>query len=150
MLSEVSLHIVLSYIKSFINICNNLTLFFTEPNAEYKIWAKAFTGKHEGKPSDAVVNKTDIIIPSAPRKLNVTCQSQDTIFIKWERPLTYPDTIDLYYVCIYLNGHLIDNTTVETAVTSLETIVSILKKCIIKYTTPNNSYKLSIRICNVK
>lgn len=60
--------------------------FLSEPYTEYKIFVKAFTRKNDGNPSDTVVNKTDISGPSEPRILNLTCQTQDTIFVQWERP----------------------------------------------------------------
>lgn len=65
---------------------------------EYKIWVKAFTWKNEGESSDAIVVKTDVRGPYPPRIVNVSCLSEDALFIQWHRPSKYYHTIDFYYV----------------------------------------------------
>ncbi|KAK9718919.1 Fibronectin type III domain [Popillia japonica] len=80
------------------NITHNLTNL--QPDSEYKLWVKAYTSKNEGEPSDAVVNKTDIGAPNAPRILNLTCQTQDTIYIQWQRPTRFYNSINYYYIYV--------------------------------------------------
>jgi receptor-type tyrosine-protein phosphatase gamma len=69
-----------------------------EPYTEYKIWLKAFTWKNEGEPSEAIRHRTDISGPSAPRILNLTCQSHDTLYLQWQRPQEYFGVIDRYII----------------------------------------------------
>lgn len=75
---------------------------------------KAFTKKNDGFPSDPVINTTDVAGPSEPRWLNLTCKSLDTIRIEWERPATYYNSVDYYY--IYITGEdLSDNITIPAS-----------------------------------
>lgn len=104
-----------------INHCGNIS----EPFTEYKIWVKAYTGKNEGEQSDPVINTTDISGPSPPRILNLTCQTQDTIFLQWARPDHYFYSIDYYYIYIYLDERLWKNLTLEASKEHLDTSVSI-------------------------
>ncbi|XP_023703350.2 tyrosine-protein phosphatase 99A isoform X4 [Cryptotermes secundus] len=74
------------------------TLKDLKPYTEYKIWLKAFTWKNEGEPSEAIRHRTDISGPSAPRILNLTCQSHDTLYLQWQRPQEYFGVIDRYII----------------------------------------------------
>ncbi|XP_063928096.1 tyrosine-protein phosphatase 99A isoform X2 [Zophobas morio] len=95
------------------------------PFTDYKIWVKAFTRNHEGEPSDPIFNTTDISGPSPPRILNLTCQTQDTIFFQWARPQRFYYSIDFYYIYISLNNRLWKNITLEASKDHLETSYSI-------------------------
>lgn len=70
---------------------------FLEPYTEYKIIVIAFTLKYDGEPSDAVIQRTDISGPSAPQIINLTCHSQDAIYLQWRRPIVY-NSIDFYVI----------------------------------------------------
>lgn len=70
----------------------------TEPFTSYKIWVKAFSWKLEGKPSRVLEIRTDVLGPSAPYIVNLTCTSLDSLFLQWERPATYYNQIDYYFV----------------------------------------------------
>ncbi|XP_048512163.1 tyrosine-protein phosphatase 99A-like isoform X2 [Athalia rosae] len=78
------------------NIFFNLTSL--EPFTKYKIWVKAYTWKNEGEPSEHIIHKTDVTGPRAPRILNLTCQAQDAIYFQWQRPGTFWNSIDYYYI----------------------------------------------------
>ncbi|XP_071054817.1 putative receptor-type tyrosine-protein phosphatase mosPTP-1 isoform X3 [Onthophagus taurus] len=91
------------------NVRYNLTKL--KPDSDYIIWVKAFTSKNEGEKSDDVFNKTDIDGPDAPRILNLTCQTQDTIYVQWQRPIRYYHSIDSYR--IYLSGEYLEDTTID-------------------------------------
>lgn len=71
---------------------------FADPNTDYKIWVKAYTRKNEGEPSDQIIRRTDITGPSAPLILNLTCQSHQSLYIQWARPVTFSGSIDYYYI----------------------------------------------------
>lgn len=92
-----------------------------KPLTEYKIWVKAFTGKHEGLPSDPVINSTDIGGPDPPVIMNLTCQTQDTMFIKWKRPVNFFESIDYYYIYIHLDDQMWNNITLPTDTKYLDT-----------------------------
>jgi receptor-type tyrosine-protein phosphatase gamma len=73
-------------------------LIFTEPYTEYRIIVIAFTLKYDGEPSDQVIQRTDIPGPSAPQIINLTCHSQDALFLHWKRPSTFYNSIDSYVI----------------------------------------------------
>ncbi|KAL0267726.1 UNVERIFIED_CONTAM: hypothetical protein PYX00_009910 [Menopon gallinae] len=76
------------------------TLDGLKPYTEYKIWVKAYTLKNEGMQSDSVRFRTDVAGPSPPIITNLTCQSNNTIFIEWKRPRpseTY-NSVDHYFI----------------------------------------------------
>lgn len=100
-----------------------MIFFVSEPNTEYKIFMKAFTQKNEGETSDAVFAKTDISGPSAPVILNLTCATQDSIYLHWARPREFFNSIDYYYVT-YTSEHSNDNITIDTSTEHLESEVS--------------------------
>lgn len=104
-------------------IIKNNIIIILEPNSEYKIWVKAFTQKNEGEPSDAVLSRTDISGPSAPRILNLTCATQDTIYIQWERPKEYSNSIDYYYIN-YTSEHSNESIIMESSKEHLDSAVS--------------------------
>lgn len=98
---------------------------------------KAFTQKNEGEPSDAVLSKTDISGPSAPRILNLTCATQDTIYIQWERPKEYFYSIDYYYIN-YTSEHSNESIIMESSKEHLDSAVSDSDKKI-RYCYSNSS-----------
>lgn len=75
-----------------------LLLYNLEPFTEYKIIVIAFTLKYDGEPSDPVIQRTDIAAPNAPQIINLTCHSQDAIYLQWRRPSSFYNSIDLYVI----------------------------------------------------
>lgn len=69
-----------------------------EPYSEYKIYVKAFTENNEGEASDSIVQITDISGPSPPIVVNLTCQTHDSVFLRWKRPLEFYRSIDFYTI----------------------------------------------------
>lgn len=58
----------------------------------------AFTTKNEGESSDIIVQRTDVGVPSAPIIVNLTCHTQDSVMIRWKRPLEFYNNIDFYII----------------------------------------------------
>ncbi|XP_008200584.1 tyrosine-protein phosphatase 99A isoform X3 [Tribolium castaneum] len=110
-----------------------------KPFTEYKIWVKAFTRNHEGEPSDPIYNTTDISGPSSPKLLNLTCQTQDTIFFQWARPEHFYYSIDYYYIYIYLNDRIWKNISIESSTEHLETSYSV------ENVTTNTEYQVQMQ-----
>ncbi|XP_073818850.1 protein tyrosine phosphatase 99A isoform X3 [Musca autumnalis] len=69
-----------------------------KPFTEYRIRVNAFTTKNEGESSDIIVQRTDVGVPSAPIIVNLTCHLQDSIMIRWKRPLEFYNNIDFYII----------------------------------------------------
>ena len=59
---------------------------------------KAFTWKQEGESSRMIEIRTDVQGPTAPYIVNLTCSSLDSIYLQWERPASYYNKIDYYFV----------------------------------------------------
>ncbi|CAH0561937.1 unnamed protein product [Brassicogethes aeneus] len=112
-----------------------------KPDTEYKIWVKAYTQRNEGDPSDPVVNKTDIGGPSGPDILELSCQTEESILIKWGRPKNFYHSIDYYYVNI--NGdHQNYNHSLNATKNYLEMSVSL-------NVTKNAAYQVKVRAATV-
>lgn len=92
-----SLFAIIFFISLF-SLLFLISLCFTEPFTEYRIIVIAFTLKYDGEPSDSVTLRTDIPGPSAPQIINLTCHSQDALFIHWKRPSTFYNSIDSYVI----------------------------------------------------
>lgn len=77
---------------------NLFIINFKGPFTEYRIIVIAFTLKYDGEPSEPVLQRTDIAGPSAPSIINLTCHSQDALYLQWKRPTTFYNTIDFYVI----------------------------------------------------
>ncbi|CAO1427366.1 unnamed protein product [Diamesa hyperborea] len=77
---------------------SHYTLINLRPFTEYRIIVIAFTLKYDGEPSEPVLQRTDIAGPSAPSIINLTCHSQDALYLQWKRPTTFYNTIDFYVI----------------------------------------------------
>ncbi|XP_058981493.1 tyrosine-protein phosphatase 99A isoform X2 [Musca domestica] len=75
-----------------------------KPFTEYRIKVNAFTTKNEGESSDIIVQRTDVGVPSAPIIVNLTCHSQDSLTIRWKRPLEFYNNIDFYIIKTKIMG----------------------------------------------
>lgn len=115
---------MMSYLFYF--ICVHL-----EPYTEYKIIVIAFTLKYDGEPSDPVIQRTDIAGPSAPQIINLTCHSQDAIFLQWRRPTSFYNSID-FYVINYKENSYSNYQQIQLNTSSLYAETSVrktTKKC---------------------
>lgn len=113
--------------RSDINLLNSIS----EPDTEYKIWVKAFTGKHEGEPSEGVINRTDIDGPTPPQMVNLTCEKQDTIYIHWKRPARYYRTITYYYIHVASN-FIEDNDVIQLPARPEHLYISVRHSLVLK------------------
>lgn len=68
------------------------------PFTWYKVHIQAFSRKFLGDPSQQVKFRTDVSAPTSPQFVNVTCYSQDSILIQWQRPEKFYNQLDYYYV----------------------------------------------------
>ncbi|XP_046806684.1 tyrosine-protein phosphatase 99A-like isoform X2 [Lucilia cuprina] len=75
-----------------------------KPFTEYRIKVNAFTTKNEGESSDKIIQRTDVAGPSAPIIVNLTCHSQDSLTIRWKRPLEFYNNIDFYIIKTKIMG----------------------------------------------
>lgn len=97
----------------------------TEPYTEYKIFIRAFTYRFDGEASDNVIQMTDISGPSPPQVVNLTCHSQDALYVRWKRPFEYFNTIDFYQIIFKnLENNEQQEITLNASAQHLETAVS--------------------------
>lgn len=88
---------------------------------------KAYTRKNEGEPSDQIIRKTDITGPSAPLILNLTCQSDESIYVHWARPALFWGSIDYYYINYRrINGQYYEEMELSAEKNRLESWVRLL------------------------
>jgi receptor-type tyrosine-protein phosphatase gamma len=74
------------------------TIADLKPFTWYLVFIQAYSRKFTGEPSQTVKFRTDVSGPSPPQVINVTCFSQDSVHIQWQRPEDYYNQIDYYYV----------------------------------------------------
>lgn len=111
-----------------------------KPYTEYKLSVKAFTRDHEGVLSDSIFHKTDIMGPSAPRIVNLTCQSNDSLFLQWQRPAEFYNSIDVYSVKYKIeNSEDYEEMRLEASKEHLESAVAITNL------TKNAHYEIIVR-----
>ncbi|XP_049782864.1 tyrosine-protein phosphatase 99A-like isoform X1 [Schistocerca cancellata] len=138
------MHANYTEVQSMRNVSSNKKVEFEltnlKPFTDYKIWLKAFTGKYEGEPSAAIYHKTDVKGPSAPQILNVTCHSHDTIYLQWERPTEFYNTIDYYYI-LYRDEFSSDYKEIMTQ-TSKEHLETMM---FLPNLTTNTVYEIKIK-----
>lgn len=68
------------------------------PYTEYKIYVQAYTWKNNGVNSDTIIQRTDIVAPSAPEIVNLACHADDKVYLRWKKPTEYYNSIDLYVI----------------------------------------------------
>lgn len=103
----------------------------TEPYTEYKIFIRAFTYRFDGEASDNVIQMTDISGPSPPQVVNLTCHSQDALYVRWKRPFEYFNTIDFYQIIFKnLENNEQQEITLNASAQHLETAVSSYLICL--------------------
>lgn len=81
-----------------------------KPDTQYSITVKAFSTKHEGNISQPIFGRTDIMGPSSPIIRNVSCEYNNSITVKFDRPERIPDSLDMYYIDTYENGIALNKT----------------------------------------
>ena len=75
-----------------------IILTFIEPFTKYTLWVRAFTEKYEGSPSEELSVVTDVEKPGKPVIVSLTCQSGNTMYIRWVRPELFYNMVDVYTV----------------------------------------------------
>lgn len=74
---------------------------FSEPFTLYDIFVRAFDENgNVGSQSTSVKTKTDIMGPSAPTVMILTCEDDKTAKFKWQKPDYFNNSIDYYNVSI--------------------------------------------------
>lgn len=87
----------------------------------------AKTTKNNGEISDAIVQRTDVAEASPPIIVNLTCHSQDSLSIRWKRPLEYYNTINFYVIKTKVVGQDAHrDIRINASAKELETAVFIL------------------------
>lgn len=66
---------------------------------------QAYTWKNNGNNSDTIVQRTDIVAPSPPEIVNLTCQPEDKVYLRWKKPAEYYNSIDLYVISFKSREH---------------------------------------------
>ena len=73
-------------VKTLHNIDPEYTLQDLKPFATYLIQVTSIINGTESEMSEAVAHKTDVLEPSAPKILNVTCYGTGQIYVEWGSP----------------------------------------------------------------
>lgn len=120
-----------------------------KPYTWYLVYIQAYSRKFTGEPSQSVKFRTDVSGPSPPQVINVTCFSQDSIHIQWQRPEDYYNQIDYYYVRYKAQDSGWDSYT-SSSKKEDETILSankenILNELLITNLTADELYELKVQ-----
>ncbi|XP_028165139.1 tyrosine-protein phosphatase 99A-like [Ostrinia furnacalis] len=111
-----------------------------KPFTPYKIWVRAFFKfpldgvmssdllERLSNKSEPVYALTDVMPPSAPKILNLTCDMpKRTLYLQWRQPTEYNNTLDQYVVTLRKIPELQPRTrlTLPTNKNDIETTISV-------------------------
>lgn len=85
---------------------------------------QAYTWKNNGNNSDTIVQRTDIVAPSAPEIVNLTCHPEKKVYLRWRKPAEYYNSIDLYLISYKSRDSKFTEIPVKPLPMHLETSVS--------------------------
>ncbi|XP_043222795.1 tyrosine-protein phosphatase 99A-like [Amphibalanus amphitrite] len=94
-----------------------------EPDRQYTVWLKAFTGAGPGQRSQPVQRWTDVSGPGAPRITDVTCPGDTTLHLRWRRPGTFYRSVDEYNV-LYRDDEALEFEKHSVLVTSAQQYIA--------------------------
>lgn len=119
-----------------------------KPYTWYQAFVQAYSRKFTGEPSQTVKFRSDVSGPSPPQVINVTCFSQDSIHIQWQRPEDFYNQIDYYYVRYKAQDSSWDSYT-SSGKKEDETILSankdnLLNELLITNLTADELYELKV------
>ncbi|XP_055614290.1 neuronal cell adhesion molecule-like [Uranotaenia lowii] len=119
------------------------TLSGLKPFTDYRLIVAAFTLKYDGEPSEISI-RTDIAGPSAPIFFNLTCYSEDALFLAWRIPQFFSNSVHQYIV----NYRNMDYTrTREIRISANASIVET--SVVLQNLTTDSSYELKIRAASI-
>ena len=117
----------------------------SEPYTRYTIWIRAFTDKHEGIPSEQMTVWTDVMAPGSPNIVSLTCQSGNTMFLRWVRPDMFFRTVDVYTVH-YRPRPSLGSASAEWEQQLVETVNNTINHMMyINNLTTNTAYEVRVR-----
>ena len=73
-----------------------------EPDKEYRVWLRAFTGAGPGKPSQTVRRHTDVSGPGPPHITDMSCPADTALRLRWRRPNTFYRSVHALPVSVRL------------------------------------------------
>ena len=69
-----------------------------EPFTKYLVWVRAIVSGQQSTSSDTITVNTDVMDPSPPEVENVTCYSENRLYLQWRRPSVYQKSLDYYKI----------------------------------------------------
>lgn len=116
-----------------------------KPFTWYTVHIQAHSRKFAGEPSQQLKFRTDVSAPSAPLLSNVTCYSQDSILIQWQRPENYFNQIDYYFVSYRQDSSAWGSSDVKEEETTLSAKKDkLLNELLITNLTAEQMYELKV------
>lgn len=103
----------------------------------------AFTLRYDGDASEAVI-RTDIGGPSAPKFVNLTCYSEDALYLAWRIPAYYYNSVN-HYIVNYRNMDYTRSREIRISANASIVETSV----VLQNLSMGSSYELKVRAASI-
>ncbi|EDS44425.1 conserved hypothetical protein [Culex quinquefasciatus] len=119
------------------------TLSSLKPFTDYRLIVAAFTLRYDGDASEAVI-RTDIGGPSAPKFVNLTCYSEDALYLAWRIPAYYYNSVN-HYIVNYRNMDYTRSREIRISANASIVETSV----VLQNLSMGSSYELKVRAASI-
>nr|XP_029727470.1 protein sidekick-2-like [Aedes albopictus] len=119
------------------------TLSSLKPFTDYRIIVAAFTMKYDGETTEVSV-RTDISGPSAPKFVNLTCYSEDALFLAWRIPQHFYNSVN-HYIVSYRNMDYTRSREIRISANASIVETSV----VLQNLSTDASYELKVRAASI-
>ncbi|XP_055616400.1 protein sidekick-2-like [Toxorhynchites rutilus septentrionalis] len=141
--NQTLLHLPILKSDAIQNSVYTYTLSSLKPFTDYRIIVAAFTLKYDGDPTEVSL-RTDIAGPSAPKFINLTCYSEDALFLAWRIPQHFYNSVN-HYIVSYRNMDYTRSREIRISANASIVETSV----VLQNLTTDATYELKVRAASI-
>ncbi|XP_065074561.1 protein sidekick-1-like [Ochlerotatus camptorhynchus] len=141
--NQTLLHLPILKSDAIQNLMYYYTLSNLKPFTDYRLIVAAFTMKYDGETSEVSI-RTDIAGPSAPKFINLTCYSEDALFLAWRIPQHFYNSVN-HYIVSYRNMDYTRSREIRISANASIVETSV----VLQNLTTDASYELKVRAASI-